>query len=355
MKDRIPSLDGIRAIAIAAVIVLHLSQRFHWNLPVPDGVGLFFVLSGYLITFLLLREKEKKGRVSFSKFYIRRAFRILPPMYAYLLFVMVYALFVGIQLGWRSVLCSFLFLQNVSPYEGSALLEHTWSLAVEEQFYIIWPVLMLTAYKLWGRRGAIFAAMGMIAGAPLFRVAVGAIHAPYLHSHVFGFMFSRMDGLGVGCFLALAEGTRFFERMYARVSGLWWVAALGFLLGTPVLFAKSAHFEHSVGLTLDAVMMGLFILWAARNPESWVGRFLNNKLVAEIGVLSYSIYLWQTFFIHADTGVRYLNEMPLGLFCIAVAALMSRQFVEKPFFVIRDRVLASRRTEAVGVGTEAAR
>jgi peptidoglycan/LPS O-acetylase OafA/YrhL len=325
------------------VIVLHLSQRYHKNLFIPDGVGLFFVLSGYLITFLLLRERESKGRVSLSRFWIRRAFRILPPMYAYVLFVVIYAKFVAISLSWRSVLASALFLQNMSPYPGSALLEHTWSLAVEEQFYIVWPVLMVCSYKFCGRRGATFAALGMIVCAPLFRVVFGAMHSSYLHHHVFGFMPSRMDSLGVGCFLALAQGTGFFENMYAKVSSFWWVAALGFLIGTPLLVSKSPQFYHAFGLSLDAVLMGLFILWSARNPESIVGRFLNNGLIAEIGVLSYSIYLWQTFFIHTGTGVRYLNEMPLGLLGIAIAALLSRQFVEKPFFVLRDKVLAMRR------------
>jgi peptidoglycan/LPS O-acetylase OafA/YrhL len=343
VKEKIPSLDGIRAVAIASVIVLHLTQRYGKMLLVPDGVGLFFVLSGYLITFLLLREKVSKGRVNLAEFYLRRTFRILPPMYAYVLFLIVYTAVMGIPLAWSSVLASVLFLQNVSPYPGSVLLEHTWSLAIEEQFYIVWPMLMLGSYKVWGRRGAMFAALGMIVGAPLFRVAFGVVHSPYLHSHVFGFMPSRMDSLGVGCFLALADGTALFERIYAKVSSLWWVAALSFCVGTPLLLWRSPQISHAVGLSLDAAMMGFFILWAARNPETVVGRFLNNRVVAEVGVLSYSIYLWQTFFIHPDTGVRYLNQMPLGLFCIVIAALLSRVLVEKPFFAIRDRVLRSRR------------
>ena len=273
-------------------------------------------------------------------------------MYAYLLFVVVYAKFNDITLNWRSVLVSGLLLQNMNPYPGSALLDHTWSLAVEEQFYIVWPVLMLAAYKVWGRRGATFAAMGMIVCAPLFRIIFGTVNSPDLHRHIFGFMPSRMDSLGVGCFLALGEGTAFFEKVYARVSSYWWVAALGFLVVTPPLFGNNhPQIYHAFGLSLDAVLMGLFILWSARNPESVVGRMLNNKLVVEIGVLSYSIYLWQTFFIHPGTGVRYLNEMPLGLLVIAIAALLSRQFVEKPFFILRDKVLALRQfNRAVGSG-----
>ena len=118
---------------------------------------------------------------------------------------------------------------------------------------------------------------------PSPRVAFGVVHSPYLHSHVFGFMPSRMDSLGVGCFLALAEGTALFERIYAKVSSLWWVAALSFCVGTPLLLWRSPQISHAVGLSLDAAMMGFFILWAARNPETVVGRFLNNRVIAEVG------------------------------------------------------------------------
>src|SRR6202021_1369361 len=163
VAHRIPSLDGLRAVAILLVISLHIIQRNitslgNLKLGVPlfllasgDGVGIFFVLSGFLITGLLLKEYDATGRINLINFYLRRTFRILPPLYTYLAFVIIFCAVIGYPLHARTIDGSALFFLDYFPGDGQWFTEHTWSLCIEEQFYLLWPVALIWALTRGGR------------------------------------------------------------------------------------------------------------------------------------------------------------------------------------------------------------
>jgi peptidoglycan/LPS O-acetylase OafA/YrhL len=150
--NRIPELDGLRAIAVLFVVIYHI---MHFAATLPEGppsvarlvqtlgfagVSVFFVISGYIITSLLLREKLVSGRVSLSGFYLRRAFRILPPFALYICVIIALRFWDVVAVSPRSVFWSVLFLQNGHFGEANSwLVSHTWSLSVEEQYYVIFP------------------------------------------------------------------------------------------------------------------------------------------------------------------------------------------------------------------------
>src|SRR5260221_4908735 len=139
---RIPSLDGLRAISIALVVWCHVGDGRGMYSYGSFGVTIFFVISGFLITHLLAAEEEKRGSVSISDFYRRRAFRILPPAILYLLVT------AGLTSG-VDVLHCLLFVRNLNP--GSEVTSHYWSLSIEEQFYLIWPAAFVLLASNCGR------------------------------------------------------------------------------------------------------------------------------------------------------------------------------------------------------------
>jgi peptidoglycan/LPS O-acetylase OafA/YrhL len=144
---------------------------------------------------------------------------------------------------------------------------------------------------------------------------------------------TRLDILMFGCLAALAVGTPLFERIYAAAARYWWALALEFCVLTNLLASRFGHvYSHIIGMTVDGAASALFLVWCTRNPNHPAGQFLNARAVVWIGWLSYSIYIWQTFFINV-TGPAAM--LPL----ILLVACGSWYLIEKPARRIRNRVL----------------
>jgi peptidoglycan/LPS O-acetylase OafA/YrhL len=138
--------------------------------------------------------------------------------------------------------------------------------------------------------------------------------------------------------VALLIGNPKFERIYERVARVWWLLPMQFLVISGLLLLRIGfYYWNSVGLTIDSICVALFLLWAARNPDSWVGRVLNSRIMTRIGVLSYSAYIWQTFFIHGDDPL-WLHSFPQCLAFIGAAALFSYYCIEQPAIRLRKRI-----------------
>ena len=335
---RIPSLDGLRAVAILVVIALHMSQRFppssHQTLlriaQNVDGVGIFFVLSGFLITSLLLREYEARGTIGFADFYLRRTFRILPALYAYLVFLVVFCSIVNYPLHISTIAGSALFYLNYFPFGGQWMTEHTWSLCVEEQFYLLWPLTLAFALRRGGRKSGAKLAATLILVAPLLRIATKMSHLA-IFDHRLGYLLhTRMDSLMCGCLAALVIGTARFESYYVKFARYWWLLLLEFTVISGALSASvGVNYRFSIGYTIDGICMALFLVWSIRNATSWGGRILNSRVMIKLGVLSYSAYIWQTFFIH-ESNPTWANRMPWALGSIWIAAFLSYTLIEQP-------------------------
>ena len=184
---RIPSLDGLRAVSILLVIGLHTAQAYGAFHPVSRGwfalfnggfgVFIFFEISGFLITTLLLEEHRKRGSISLGGFYVRRFFRIFPPLYLYLGVIVALGLAGRLVVAWRDVVSSALFFHNFSA-RGTWWLEHLWSISVEEQFYLVWPFVLMLCLRIPGRRGLYAASLfpaAVILASPVLRLLLPAL------------------------------------------------------------------------------------------------------------------------------------------------------------------------------------
>ena len=352
---RIPSLDGLRAFSITLVVLNHLwnahntgfwSSRY-WVVIANGGLGVhvFFVISGFLITSLLLEEFAKRDDISLRRFYLRRTLRIFPPIYAYLLFLIVTAGITGIHPSATGLASAGLFIWNYSPWTSPAAasasdwpMDHTWSLSVEEQFYLLWPLALLFLLRGGGKARAAKAALWIIGATFFFRVGTMAIRTPYFLHRSSGMLHCCMDGLMFGCYAALASGTLFFERVYRHAVRYWFLLPTTFLIISGILFARyTNYYMESVGASLDGAAIMLFMIWCIRNPGSWAGRMLNLNWVRHVGVLSYSIYIWQTYFLH-EKNTLFFAKFPSSLLCIVLLAELSYWAVERPCMGVRGRL-----------------
>ena len=347
IASRIPSLDGLRAISIVLVLVAHCVAR------VPDGsslhnalravatngttgVSVFFVISGFLITTLLQREDKSTGRISLKDFYVRRVFRIIP---AYVAFVAVVAL--AAKAGWitvgaRSFVRALTFTMDYEV-DRSWYLGHTWSLSVEEQFYLVWPLLMYFCRK----RTLILIASGVIVLEPLIRMSTYFLD-PSVRSIIIYMGHTRADMISFGCLLALVFDTPFLDRFATRFArGLPALLAAGFLLLiSPLLnFFLKGGYQFLVGYTLEGLAITVVLLYLVLHPERPVGRPFNSHWMTHIGVLSYSLYLWQELFLGAER--QSVARLAVGVGLALLAAEASYHLVEQPMLGLRVRLAAT--------------
>jgi peptidoglycan/LPS O-acetylase OafA/YrhL len=332
---QIPSLDGIRALSIVLVVAWHLSSSGSapwlaqlWRIDSGNlGVRVFFVISGYLITSLLLAEHARTGTISLRRFYLRRALRIMPAFYFFLC-VMALAAALGLVPVTRTALLR--AATYSANYAGTGwTLGHTWTLAVEEQFYVLWPSLIV----LLGVRRSFMGAALVLLLSPLFRsIAVLSGHWPDNPRYSFECV---ADALATGCLLAYARPWLWNQARYRRMlergaMELWPIV----ILAIAVASARWEHFGSIVGISLLNIAIAVWIDWCLRFPGSRVGRILNARPIAFVGVLSYSIYLWQQPFLREGHTLRF----PLSILCIGVLALASYFCIERPMLRLRARI-----------------
>ncbi len=340
MARRIPSLDGIRAIAILLVLLGHsisglpaAALLIEWLEVGRFGVSIFFVLSGYLITRLLVEEQERDGSISLKRFYIRRFFRIIPAYYLYLTCILVASRMGYLTLPSSGILPAYLFVWNYAPRAAGWFYGHSWSLSMEEQFYLLWPPVLAALGKTRGSRLAI----GIILVAPFSRLATYALF-PAHRGQIVAMLHSHGDILMFGAILALGSGEEKFERVVS-----WLFARKAHVVATFVLFANivvghmlQGGYTLPVGMSVEGACVALLLLWLVRNPGSLAGRALNTGPMIFIGSISYSLYLWQQAFVA-------LFKFPWSLALTFLVALSSYRFVELPLLRLRDRVLSSLR------------
>ncbi len=337
---RIPSLDGLRALSIALVIASHasgtrgfppaLAAVFHARDFGNLGVRIFFVISGFLITGLLMRERAETERISLGRFYLRRTFRIFPPFYAF-----VGAIAAATLVGWvvmpHSAFVS--ALTYTVNYPGAPWdLGHAWSLSVEEQFYVLWPPLLV----LLGTRRGLKAAIAFIVAAPLIRLGY---HwwLPSTHATMGSRFETVADAIATGCVLALARDRLWASRRYRALLESRWIALVPVAIALGILADPHPRVAYAVGITMKNVAIAILIDWCVRNPDGRVGRVLNARAVKFVGVLSYSLYVWQQPFF-SPTARSIVTIFPLNVALAASCALASYYLLERPALRTRSRI-----------------
>jgi peptidoglycan/LPS O-acetylase OafA/YrhL len=340
----IPSLDGMRAVSILLVVAGHSASHFaRWlKFPTPiyvlfahTGVSVFFVISGFLITSLLLTELYGTGTIGLNRFYVRRAFRIFPPFYLYLSILLSLTVAGVFTVPLRAFFFAATYTSNYYLGPGGAFigLQHLWSLSVEEQFYLLWPAALL----LLGKRRAIYCATFLILISPFSRVLTYFVLSPQHRAVVDRMFHSSIDTIMFGCLIALLWESNLFERT-RRIweSNLCFASAVLFLCCLDPLLDLRFHGRYglTVGMTLEGVSICLIVLYVVTRPGLPPGRLLNTPLLRHIGVISYSLYLWQSILIGESFGY-----FPYNLAAILVCAELSYWGVERPSLALRDRLL----------------
>jgi peptidoglycan/LPS O-acetylase OafA/YrhL len=352
---RFAGLDGLRAFAVAAVLVYHL---FPGLLPGGFiGVDIFFVISGFLITSLLMRERTRTGRIDLRRFWVRRARRLMPAIAVVVVVCSTAALAVGgdvlVGLG-RQVLGAATFSANWlsiaadSSYfaqDAPELFRHLWSLAVEEQFYLVWPlvILALALLRAWWARLAIVSAVAVASAVAMF-----VLYTPGADpTRVYFGSDTHSFGLAAGAALAILvsrmrpidlDAGETAMQVFARR----WLPTLGVLSLAGLTWAAwalhdDASFTYRGGLAIVSALTAI-VIWAAVAPGSALGRWLDLRPWRYVGVRSYGLYLW-----HWPVFVLVCALIPdehdpvmavvvgLGSLAIASAAtLLSYRWIELP-------------------------
>ncbi|MCE9621060.1 MAG: acyltransferase [Actinomycetia bacterium] len=342
----LPVLDGLRGVAIATVFLVHLySPVFPGG---GSGVMLFFVLSGFLITKLALEEADRTGGLSLSQFYLRRLFRIFPPLFVMLAFLLVASFTfmsgVGEPLR-REIALAGGSMGNLWPvfygFEPRGALGHTWSLGIEEQFYLVWPIVLCVvpmAFRATRRFAMWFAAVALIS-VVLGRVLVaGVLDYP----HWLAIPFLDFEGLALGCLLA--------AMLHTDDAGRWrvprWLFALACAGVTFDLFAADWYLPHDTYDIRGVALSACFVVVLAElvtNQKNIFAAPLQTSLMRWLGRLSYSLYLWHATIFTILSEERY-PDVPRALLVTSkvvlsfAAAWLSYRLIERPAIEFGRRV-----------------
>jgi peptidoglycan/LPS O-acetylase OafA/YrhL len=371
----LPALDGVRGLAILLVMLTHFTLvqggpvvdrvvgmlgRFGWS-----GVDLFFVLSGFLITGILLDAKGEPNY--FRTFYARRTLRIFPLYYAFIFLATIVVPLLRFSWtdhfrteGWTTPLY-WLYLSNFaitfSADAGNDLLGLTWSLAIEEQFYLVWPVLVLVL----SRRSLAWTCAGAVAVSVLTRSAFVLAGADRLHAYVL--TPCRMDGLAIGCFVALvlrSDRTRSVARrareLLPRVKWLGLACAAGIV--ALVGYHRTTSFVGGPGQALGYTVVALFyacvLVWVLASTETGIAsRLFTQGWLTTLGKYSYALYLFHMAIhrlvreyvygpddFHTLGGSRLPGQIVFYFICASlsfVAALLSWHGIERHFLRLKVR------------------
>lgn len=324
-----PGLDGLRAIAVLLVMACHMGVP-HMQAAGPVGVTVFFALSGFLITCLLLADIESLGRIRLVRFYVRRALRLFPAVIALIAVLWTVHLFVpSADVHADSAIGALLYVNNYLVGGRADWLDHTWSLAVEEQFYILWPFVLIALTRLFRSQAVRIGLVLFLACGPLlFRMAVWAPDGRVPRG-----LEGRGDALLIGCAFAMWLTYRSNAPAVRR-----WVPAAGFaLIGASVAITvklSTAIFLPGVVavgtmLVIAAVVTSSGLPGLRWAPMVWVGR------------RSYGLYLWHFPVIFAvykalpgwDWWQAALISVPISL----ALTILSWRYVEEPFLRLKDR------------------
>lgn len=339
---RVPGLDGLRAIAILFVI---LSKAVHSpGFPISDpyeiagllggmGVDLFFVISGFLITSLLIREQDRTGTVSLRDFYIRRSLRIMPAYFTYLAALACLQIFQVesfTPLGWAAALT---WTTNIFDCESWDL-GHLWSLSVEEHFYLIWPLLFCllptrTAMRtIWASFVVVFITRWVV-----------LLDFPQYTELARFWTWTRYDPIAAGCLLAYFAQDKAWSATLDRLSRRTWfwpMVLLG-LTATVGLMLVSTKSRIGFAFTTGTLATSLLVWGVVRQPHRWMEKILNHPVIVQVGVLSYSLYLWHRLVLRPSHLAWNWTWIPVNLLELTVLAVGCHYLVERPFLKLKDR------------------
>ncbi len=373
-QSYIKGFDGLRAIAVLWVMFGHISPSLNW--PVTAGyqklvvlfantgwigVQLFFVLSGFLITGILLAKKSQPHLL--RNFYIRRSLRIFPIYYLFLFFFFILLPFFNIALDWtngavENQIWYWTYLQNFArPFTESGALAPLWSLAIEEQYYLLWPLLTL---KLKPKQ-LVYVCIFMVVSAPIFRYVLfyDVLNlfddAGVAKSATYNFTFARWDAIAFGSLLAVLINQQKVPKLLIEHAGKLLLVTLFIILVNIAIFKNFSAINSGVSLlnqTLAGILFVLLVYWVEGGASLRLVNVLESAFFRYIGKYSYSIYLfhlpitvaWLEFYkpdfseLGAElTTLHLLFHFVLVLTATFALSSLSWHFIEQPLLKFKHR------------------
>lgn len=344
-----PALDGIRGVAVLAVMFFHFGAPFDQGGFL--GVDAFFVLSGFLITSLLVEEWARHGGVSFRGFYTRRALRLLPALAVMLAVAGVVANTIAppdVRAGtWRGIVYTALYAANwqkVFSSQSVGLLGHTWSLSIEEQFYVFWPLLLVVLLRRRLQLRWLLLLAATLAAASACTRAVLMLGGHTTIEALYNGLHTRADSLLIGCAAALAIAS-------GVVPGRRWPLSLRMIVGAAlpvglcVCFGKAnsdAPLMYYFGFLLFACGVAVLIVGLVAGQVT--NHVLQSRPLVWLGARSYGLYLWhlpihQTLdMLHAGAGWPAPLYLALNAGATLLVAALSYRFVERPALRLKQRI-----------------
>jgi peptidoglycan/LPS O-acetylase OafA/YrhL len=333
LGGQIPALYGVRAVAVFLVILYHFGFD---SVNGALGVEIFFTLSGFLITWLLLKENDATGTISFRGFYLRRTLRIFPAMYVYLLFGLAIHLVRGHQVPWADVVASTFYLENYHEAifrTPDNYMGHTWSLAIEEQFYLLWPLVMYRLRNNLPRLTTVL--LAVIMGVWILRVVLHfglGVYQGYIY-HSFE---TRMDQLAMGCLLAVLLKREVLTNVWRFITSRTYLPAIVIaVIAASSMLHGSFDYRFAIGYTLEPLLTAILLVQLIVLAETAPWKFFNGVIMGFLGRISYSLYLYQQLTLY--TARSFTAEYPVAIqlaFAIAVTvafAAFSYYFIEQRF------------------------
>ena len=345
-----PALDGLRGVSILAVIAFNGHMGLSGGFL---GVNIFFVLSGFLITTLLCQEFLQSSKISLKNFYLRRALRLLPALFALIIACVVYAFVFQSKdqatVTLKGVLYTLFYVANwaqVPPnLPGIGALSHAWSLSVEEQFYIIWPLILIGLIHLKSRLVA-FSILGLtIIASVAVNVWMWHAEVPYLRMY-FG-TDTKANEILIGCVAGLLMSGGYLKQSVRLKSVLHLLAlvGVGFILISFVILRHDQWFVYNGGFTMVALLSAVLIIDVLLFP-SVVSRCLQFSPLVWIGKISYGLYLWHfpifeatRKFLEARVGPIFASIV--GFAMTLLIATASYYLLERPFLSLKKRFESS--------------
>jgi peptidoglycan/LPS O-acetylase OafA/YrhL len=307
------------------------------------AVGVFFCISGYLISGLLLDERGARGSISLRRFYARRILRIFPAYYAYVAAVILLGAIGVFVIPWQQSVQALTYTRDFFVGSGIAF-GVTWSLAIEEQFYLAWPPVLAR----WSPRSAAKVLIVLLVLAPAIRYGVfkwlAAAGAGQIDL-IWRLPTGVMDFLIAGCLLAIAEREPNGARLLALTRRF--KAPLLATIVLIIVYQLPGAYDNTFGVGVW-VLPSFCALWSAlvvhryvREPGLPFGRLLNTPVMVKLGHLSYSLYLWHIVFVNPYyKGV--VHRFPISVVLALVLAWLSREYIEKPFLRLKTRYQSAR-------------
>jgi peptidoglycan/LPS O-acetylase OafA/YrhL len=344
-----PALDGLRAIAVMMVILYHMGINhylypFHILLNGDFGVDIFFVISGFLITTLLLKEKVTYGSISLKRFYLRRVLRIVPVAYIFLIVLAGLNFLYQFHISTPNFIAAFLFYKNVPGY-AEPFLGHYWSLAAEVQFYLIFPYLLSLNPNRY-----FLLILSIVIIVPVISI-LGYYHAEFLFANPFISIITRiiMFIFWNGPYIILI-GSLFSLLLFKKIinfDGIKVNSALSTLVLVAAVLITTRSFSFYTPYLSEFIASILVAFTLLLNLKGdFLSKLLSTKAFVKTGIISYSLYIWQQPFLGTRTWqpwMKVFSACPIWLFIIVklivlfAAAITSYHLIEKPFLKLKRR------------------